>query len=172
MDKPEVVMPVFSWDHRHLTRVERWFAEAQAAVRTAVFLFESMAQELFVREYFRAKMAAFNFSHGVELFLKGAIAHARVHVDHTHDLKQLYATYANRYQGKRFAFSESMQEFVTEDPEKPNTQFLRYPERDAATPWRGNNHFDIALWHYEVATFATNMPRLINEVLAREVTAA
>jgi len=164
MDKPTVMKPVFSLDHHGLTRAERWFAGAVAYVQTAAFLFESMDMDTLTRDYFNARTAAYNFSQGVELFLKGAIASAGTHVDRTHGLEQLYRTYRNRFAAKVFAFTPEMEGFVTEDPSKPNVQFLRYPENDVGEEWDGNTHFDVTLWRYETERFAEQLSSLIDNV--------
>src|SRR5438874_1014967 len=118
--KPDVMKPVFSLDHFRLNRSERWFARAHGYLETATFLFRGMDEGALPSGYFNALAAAFQFSHGVELFMKGAIAHAGVHVDRTHNLEQLYRTYRNCYPAKACAFRASMEGFVTEDPAKPH----------------------------------------------------
>ena len=153
-------MPVFSLDHFRLTRVDKWFAEVHAYVDNASLLFDQMAEGAYDRTFHRAKSAAFVFAHGVELFLKAAIANASSKVDRSHDLNQLYRTYRNRYAAKRFAFSASMEGFINSGSETPYFQFLKYPENETGVTWQGNVHFDVATWSHEINAFAAEMNRL------------
>lgn len=159
--------PVFSWDHTHLSRPGHWFAESRAAVDCALELFTAMQKGRFERSWHRAKFAAFTFGHGIELFLKAAIAQAGKRVDPTHDLSQLYGTYRNQYAAKRFAFSKSMEEFVLEDPSKPYFSFLKYPEDEKGKPWPGNSHISIDVWRNEIAAFVASRDQLESEIKSR-----
>ena len=160
-------LPVFSWDHARLSRPDKWFAESRAAVDSAELLFAAMANQDFSPTWHRAKSAAFLFGHGVELFLKGAIAHAGKPVEPTHSLKKLYVTYRNLYAAKRFAFPTEMEEFVAQDAAKPYYAFLKYPEDDRGNEWGGSSHITIGVWLAEVRKFAATAASIEQAIKAK-----
>ena len=126
-----------------------------------------MSEGDFKADWHRAKSAAFIFAHGVELFLKAAIAAAAKPVEPIHGLEKLYNTYRNLYPAKRFAFNESMEEFVREDPAKPYYSFLKYPEKEAGRDWVGGSHIVIGTWKEEIGKFTSERSELKRHILEK-----
>jgi hypothetical protein len=155
-------LPVFAWDHFHLDAPDRWFLECQAYIGAATHLFAAMVERTFEPSWPRAKVAAFTFIHGAELFFKAAILLAGKPHQAGHDLQQLYNTFSNLYQGKKFAFSCSVPQLIEDNKKLPFEDFLKYPEdiTKIGSHWNASVHIDVVTWYRQAKLFAADVERL------------
>ena len=152
---------IFSWDLEPLSRSERFLHLSEAYLESSLHLFEALENGSLRRTFSHALVADFLFEHSVELFLKGAVFRARGQITPTHKLDDLYNEFRNLYPGKKFHFLAKIQDIVTPDPDRPYSQFARYPVDSEGKPWGGGNvHFHLGLWLEQLRQFREDYERL------------
>ncbi|MBI2882984.1 MAG: hypothetical protein HYY11_03605 [Candidatus Methylomirabilis oxyfera] len=153
-------LPRFSWDYDHLSLSEHWFRMACAYLDCSHHLLEAMIEERLASSFHHAKVAVAIFEHAVELFLKGAIAHADQSVPVHHKSTELLSQYRKLYPGKEFGFSGEIDQAVSQTEATPRNQYARYPQDLGGRPWPGHTHIDLSLWYRQVRCFKEDFDRL------------
>jgi hypothetical protein len=158
-----------AWDLFALFQPERWQAEALANLDASAELFSRMSDLEFPADWPRAKAGAFLFSHGVELFLKAAIAQTNEKFLWGHDLERLHATYRKRLPDDEFMFRSNLGGFVKENAPIPFYDFLKYPERisEVETNWPVSISIDVTHWRNMVLMTAEEARRIWPLIMAR-----
>jgi hypothetical protein len=159
---------VFAWDLFSVLPPERWFAERDY-LSCALHLFEGMVNGTFTKSWPRAKAAGFLYAHGLELFLKAAIAQAQLKVPRTHDLKKLLARFDSVYSGPAFSLETDIAGFIRENEKLPFANFLKYPEviADVGKTWDGSVYIDVREWAAHAARACSRVVLLWEHILEK-----
>jgi hypothetical protein len=157
---------IFSWDYKELSLPEHFFIESRAYVECSYEIFKKM-QRGNNATYHRAKVAAFNFAHGLELFLKGANYQAIGENKPIHKLKQIYEEYKKNYPEKEYEFKSDIKGFVENKIGQPYHQYFKYPINQNGKKWEGNTHFNIKIWKDAIKKYLEEIEMLESKIKSK-----
>lgn len=150
----------FVFDDESGNPADRWRTASRAHVDCARELFSAFGMDGFDATFSRAKVAAFTFLQGVELFLKGGLARAGSKPPRTHSLGALYAEFRKVFPKDGFAFTFRIEDVTGTDDGRPWEQYFRYPVDAAGADWPSGVHIELNVWIRQIELFAEDCERL------------
>jgi hypothetical protein len=131
---------VVTWDYEDFTTAEWYFETARAYLESGILIYQQIGHALPLT-YHHARSAKFLCDHALELFLKATELQADKQLTGTHDLGQLYREFIGLCPGERFQFEASIHEMVKQNPERPASEYARYPTAKGAREWPGGHTY-------------------------------
>lgn len=151
---------VFRWEWEDLSVADHFFAMAKSYLGSAVALLQKMIAES-TGTYAQALVADFLAEHGTELFFKGVVLQARKTPSGTHDLDHLHREFRNLCPGNQFRFDSDVESFAKKYPDRPDSEFARYPINSQGKSWNVSEHFVLEIWQLELTKLLGDFDRLI-----------
>lgn len=153
---------VVTWAYDEITIPDWYFETSKAYLDCGLRTYIQLKDGNLPLNYHYARVAKHLYDHSLELFFKGVILQAKQQPTGTHDLAQLHRTFINLCPGKAFAFSASINEMVTSNPNRPHSEYGRYPTAKDWKLWKGGDTFqDIGLRVQEYKNLQDDFERLI-----------